>query len=86
MGSTNESTWTVIDTQTSITTWTSATPKTFIPAVNSGLYNYLRLVVGSIGNLTSGGSNQDIVQISTLSFTGSTGSIVFSGTGAITFS
>ena len=86
LGSTDESTWTVINAQTGITTWATSTSKTFTPASTRNFYNYLRLVVSSIGNLTSGGTNQDVVQIASLSFTGSSGSVVFSGSGSSIFS
>lgn len=84
LGSTDENTWTTIDTRNSITDWSSSTSKTFTLAYSTNYFNYLRLVVGSIGNLASGGSNQDIVQIASLSFTGSTGTITTSGVGIMT--
>lgn len=86
LGSTNEVNWTVIDTQTSVTTWATSTPKTFTPPRTANFYNYLRLVVNAVGNVTSGGTNQDVVQIASLSFSGTTGSIVFSGVGSSIFS
>ena len=86
LGSNDEINWTLLDTETNVTTWTAGVAKTFTISYNSDYYTYFRLVVNSIGNLTSGGTNQDVVQISTFYVTGSSGTCVMSGAGAITIS
>jgi len=85
LGSNDETTWVLLNAQTGVTNWTAGVAQTFtIPTRD--YYVYFRLVINAIGNLTSGGSNQDVVQIATFYVTGSSGDCVMSGSGAITIS
>jgi len=62
LGSNDESTWTLIDEQTSITNWYYSA-KTFNVTRTPSSFAYYRLVARQVGNLTSGGTSQRCVTL-----------------------
>lgn len=65
IGSNNESSWDLVDSQTGITNWAESTTQTFSVAT-PGNYSCYRLVTTIVGNNT--GSNQNSLQIAALQF------------------
>jgi len=74
LGSNNDgANWSLVDTQTSINTWASPQVfKTFtISNPGTTYFNTFRIVVNEVGNLTTGASGQDSVQIASWNLVGS---------------
>ena len=74
LGSNNDgANWSLVDTQTNINTWASPQVfKTFtISNPGTTYFNTFRIVVNEVGNLTTGASGQDSVQIASWNLVGS---------------
>lgn len=68
LGSNDGSTWTLVNQQTGINNWTTS-EKSFT-VTHLYPYTYYRIVVSRVGNLDSGSSVQDVLQIGEMTFTG----------------
>jgi hypothetical protein len=80
LGSNDETNWSLVDSETGVTNWVVGTAKTFTININES-FRYFRLVINSIGNSLSSGSNQDVVQIATFFVTGYSGTCTLTGAG-----
>jgi hypothetical protein len=63
LGSLNGDTWTLVQTQTDITTWVASTAKTFTVTGNTMYYSYYRIVVLRTGVADSGMANANYLDL-----------------------
>jgi hypothetical protein len=71
-GSNDGSTWTSVDTQNSINTWVSLTPKTFTSASSTTAYLYYRLIIQAVNSYST--QTSQLVWVAELSINGSNAS------------
>jgi len=57
-GSNNGSTWSLIDTRTSITTWSSTNTRIFFNMTTPGQYSYYRMICSVVGSANDAGNNR----------------------------